>query len=303
MPAVQALGQALFLPVIMIGGVGVPLRALPPWAVHVAGFLPGRYAVEALEACIQPKGGGLAGARFALAALVLIGAAACVAGAKIFRWDANQRLGARAKLWAVASLLAWAGVGFAAARTGRWTLPLDATVNTPEAVEKWRGITDAEIRSIPYGNLPPDNGIVAPLAPNLDDLDADGSDRLSTIEERLARWRPGLDAPDLAQRVRNYLCVCAIPDSLEDPLEAEIPFVVFEKLQRDIPADDLKRALGWIILHPAEGTVIRDVSDLGIEGEPSEQRVRERCGFYAKKLLRKLVEKARGLTPGDVRKE
>ncbi len=44
-PAVQALGQAIFLPMIMIGGVGVPLRALPPWAQHVAGFLPGKYAV------------------------------------------------------------------------------------------------------------------------------------------------------------------------------------------------------------------------------------------------------------------
>ena len=31
-PAVQALGQCIFLPMIMIGGVGVPLTALPDWA-------------------------------------------------------------------------------------------------------------------------------------------------------------------------------------------------------------------------------------------------------------------------------
>ncbi len=31
-PAVQALGQAVFLPVIIIGGVGVPLATLPAWA-------------------------------------------------------------------------------------------------------------------------------------------------------------------------------------------------------------------------------------------------------------------------------
>src|SRR5258707_448770 len=50
LPAVQALGQAVFLPMIMIGGVGVPLYRLPPWAQHVAGVFPGRYAVESLDA-------------------------------------------------------------------------------------------------------------------------------------------------------------------------------------------------------------------------------------------------------------
>ncbi len=52
-PAVQALGQAIFLPVIIIGGVGVPLTTLPAWAQTVAGFLPGRYAVEALQPCVD----------------------------------------------------------------------------------------------------------------------------------------------------------------------------------------------------------------------------------------------------------
>ena len=66
-PAVQALGQAIFLPMIIIGGVGVPLRILPGWAQTVAGFLPGRYAVDALQACVNrdlhgapwPRGRGL----------------------------------------------------------------------------------------------------------------------------------------------------------------------------------------------------------------------------------------------------
>src|SRR6478736_6882925 len=65
-PAVQALGQAVFLPMILIGGVGVPLAALPEWARVVAGFFPGRYAVQALHACyVDPH--GLAGSGFALA--------------------------------------------------------------------------------------------------------------------------------------------------------------------------------------------------------------------------------------------
>ena len=54
-PAVQALGQCIFLPMIMIGGVGVPLAALPDWAQHVAGFMPGRYAVEVLQPCFDAR--------------------------------------------------------------------------------------------------------------------------------------------------------------------------------------------------------------------------------------------------------
>ena len=49
-PAVQALGQCIFLPMLIIGGVAVPLASLPDWAQHLSAFFPGRYAVEALQA-------------------------------------------------------------------------------------------------------------------------------------------------------------------------------------------------------------------------------------------------------------
>src|SRR5205823_11741933 len=54
-PAVQALGQAIFLPMLMIGGIGVRLEQLPEWARHVAAFLPALYAVDAIDAAIRPK--------------------------------------------------------------------------------------------------------------------------------------------------------------------------------------------------------------------------------------------------------
>ena len=47
-PAVQALGQCIFLPMLIIGGIAVPLASLPDWAQHLSQFFPGRYAVEAL---------------------------------------------------------------------------------------------------------------------------------------------------------------------------------------------------------------------------------------------------------------
>ncbi len=57
-PAVQALGQAIFLPMIMIGGVGVPLEMLPAWVQHVAAFFPGR--VRGTGAGGLPARGGIA---------------------------------------------------------------------------------------------------------------------------------------------------------------------------------------------------------------------------------------------------
>lgn len=124
-PAVQALGQCIFLPMLIIGGVAVQLGTLPAWAQHVSAFFPGRYAVEAIQACVT--GRGLEGARFSLLALGLIGAAGCVAGAKLFRWDAQQRFLARGgKGWLAVALGAWLTVGLLAEWRGRIAVPVDA---------------------------------------------------------------------------------------------------------------------------------------------------------------------------------
>lgn len=124
-PAVQALGQCIFLPMLIIGGVAVQLGTLPVWAQHVSAFFPGRYAVEAIQACVT--GRGLEGARFSLLALGLIGVAGCVAGAKLFRWDAQQRFLARGgKGWLAVALGAWLTVGLLAEWRGRIAVPVDA---------------------------------------------------------------------------------------------------------------------------------------------------------------------------------
>ena len=128
-PAVQALGQCIFLPMLIIGGVAVPLESLPEWAQHVSAFFPGRYAVEALRACVM--GTGLGDARFSVLGLLLIGAAGCVTGARLFRWDSQQRFTAIAgKAWVVVALLAWAAVGIAA-ETRHRTLVRTTVAATP----------------------------------------------------------------------------------------------------------------------------------------------------------------------------
>ncbi|MEP6592339.1 MAG: ABC transporter permease, partial [Acidobacteriota bacterium] len=109
-PAVQALGQCIFLPMLIIGGVAVPLASLPDWAQHLSAFFPGRYAVQAIQASVN--GAGLGTARFDLLALVVIGLAGCVAGGMLFRWDAQQRFSSRrGKVWVIVPLAAWVAVG------------------------------------------------------------------------------------------------------------------------------------------------------------------------------------------------
>src|SRR6201996_2851198 len=82
-PAVQALGQCIFLPMLMIRGVAVSLDSLPGWAQHASAFFPGRYTVEALQ--VSVAGNGRAPVELGL--LLLIALAGAIAAAGLFRWD------------------------------------------------------------------------------------------------------------------------------------------------------------------------------------------------------------------------
>jgi len=110
--AVQAWGQAIFLPMIMIGGIGVPLRMLPKWGLHVAAFLPGRYSMQAIEGAVRKT--GIFAEWYSLLALVLIGAAGFLAGVKLFRWENNQKVGKSGLMWAAVAAGVWMVVGLGA---------------------------------------------------------------------------------------------------------------------------------------------------------------------------------------------
>lgn len=324
-PAVQALGQAIFLPMIMIGGVGVPLRTLPPWAQHVAGFLPGRYAVQAMQACIN--GPGLQRHGFDLIALTIIGLAACLAGAKLFRWDIGQRIAAGARAWVALAVVAWAGVGLAAERGKRMGVPFELRAgdhetalltrmlpstepghasthptSTPapatgapliaqtEPGTGWQALTASDLDAIEYDDVPGDTEVNTPLAHELDHLDDDGKKRLEDFRTKLEDWTPGKD-PNLAQRVRYLLSVAAVADLVQDQEEAEIAYVVFEYMKETIPKPQLEKAVGWVILNPNDDKVVVKIPELGIDGESFEEAVRERSVLYGKKLLIRLLGK------------
>ncbi len=314
-PAVQALGQCIFLPMLIIGGVAVQLASLPAWAQHVSAFFPGRYAVEALQATVT--GGGLGAARFSLLALVLTGAAGCVAGAKLFRWDAQQRfLASAGKAWIVPVLAAWLAVGGLAEWRGRIAIAADAAepaskvtvppVNVaaevrvmvepiappppppPPPPAPWEKITAQDIAGLDY-RVPPDGGVVSPIAPE-DDLPEDQTkDEVEGVRNGLSDWPMAKTADDI-QNVRYLLCVAAVPDAIQMPVERYLPRVVYTHLIDKYPKDKLTKILTWIVMHPEDGAAVDNISDLGINGAAGDPSiVRERSYLYAIKFIGRLT--------------
>jgi len=381
-PAVQALGQCIFLPMLIIGGVAVQLSSLPDWAQHVSAFFPGRYAVEAMQTAVTGQGLRVMG--FSLLALLLIGLAGFVAGIRLFRWDAEQRFAQRSgKGWVAMALVAWAAVGLLAESRGRigpieivpeYATPLSpprttiaaatssssssvpssttttvppeppapeppasappapppstasslrstSTVPVKPSTEKepkpkpapepatpstsgpppllaeptsWRAVTPAHIDEIVFPRLPSDSGVVSPIARLDEPIDPEVETDLEEVRTRLATWGPGQVA-DPVQRVRNVLYVAAVPDVFQVPLERYVPHVVFERLQADIPKDDLIKVLYWVATHPNGGddSAVDDLRSAGLKvnGPSDIDQTRERVMLYALKLLGRLVGK------------
>src|SRR5206468_11666743 len=117
----------------------------------------------------------------------------------------------------------------------------------------WQTVTLADIdRDLVFDRLPSDSGIVTPIAPEDEEPDPDTSDHLHYVREMLPSWQPAKVA-DPVQRVRNILYVAAVPDVQQIPIERFAAYVVFERLQQDIPKDQLVKILYWIALHPTDG--------------------------------------------------
>jgi ABC-2 type transport system permease protein len=381
-PAVQALGQCIFLPMLIIGGVAVQLSSLPDWAQHVSAFFPGRYAVEAMQTAVTGQGLRVMG--FSLLALLLIGLAGFVAGIRQFRWDAEQRFAQRSgKGWVAVALAAWAAVGLLAESRGRigpidivpeYATPLSpprttiaaapssssssvpssttttvppeppapepkastapapppsttsserstSTVPVKPSTEKtpkpkpapepatpsttgpppllpeptsWQAVTPEHIDEIVFPRLPSDSGVVSPIARLDEPMDPEVETDLEEIRSKLATWGPGQVA-DPVQRVRNVLYVAAVPDVFQIPLERYVAHVVFERLQADIPKDNLIKLLYWVATHPNGGddSAVDDLRSAGLKvnGPSDMDQTRERVMLYALKLLGRLVGK------------
>lgn len=144
-----------------------------------------------------------------------------------------------------------------------------------------------------FDHLPPDTGVVTPIAPAFEQPEPDMADKLDTMRLALLTWQPGL-VPDPVQRTRNFLYVAAVPDVFQMEIERFVPLIVFDQIQQQIPKDDLVKILYWIAIHPYDGDdkAVDELRPLGLGNGPSDiEEVRNRVGIYAVKLLGRLIGK------------
>jgi hypothetical protein len=173
--------------------------------------------------------------------------------------------------------------------------PVSNGVQLPHPVRSsWQEVTVEDIdRDLVFDRLPSDQGIVTPIAAADEDPDPEVADHLQYIREMLPSWQPGKVA-DPVQRVRNLLYVAAVPDVQQTPIERFAPHAVYERLQQDIPKDQLIKILYWIALHPTDGddAAVDQVWALRFpSGALDMQQVRDRAAIYAVKLLGRLLGK------------
>jgi ABC-type transport system involved in cytochrome c biogenesis permease component len=300
-PAVQALGQCLFLPMLMIGGVAVRLESLPAWAQHIAAFFPGRYAVDVLQA--SATGTGLSRVGFDFLALGLIGLAGSIAATGMFRWD---RSFAPNRTWVAAALGMWLVVGVLAELQGHVIVQsmqdtqdvgtarnyMVSPTSAPAPEASWRDVTDADYDKIAFNRLPLDTGIVSPVSHADEVPDPVIMPELDRIREALPGWAPG-NVADPVQRTRNLLMVAAVPDILQmEQVERFVPRLVFARLQTVIPPRDLPKILYWIAMHPDDGddAAIHQLQVFGLPDVTGPTKpVRGRIMLYAFKLLGRLT--------------
>jgi ABC-2 type transport system permease protein len=277
-PAVQALGQCVFLPMIILGGVGVPLIALPAWAQRFSGFMPGRYAVDVLQRSFSaPR--GLHGAGFSFIALVVIGVSAAIVGARLFRWDVSPRLNGRPRAVTALALAAWAAVGVAALSTGRLE-PVSSRAGYTE-------ITEANIAAIAYDDVPSDGELVTRLAPPFSPGTMPA--RVRGLQASLKTWPPARTG-DVVEDAMHLLSIAAVADHGADVHEAEIARMIFDELQTRYGHARLRQVLAWIILHPDDPSVVTEAPELDLRRrQPTDEMVRERCVLYAKKFLGRIT--------------
>jgi ABC-2 type transport system permease protein len=110
MQETQLINNAVWFALLFLSGATAPLPIMPSYVQNVALFLPGTYVVTGLQrvminhASVMKLGPHV----FALVACALI---AFFLSKQIFRWDPDDKVSRKGKLWAVATLIPFILVG------------------------------------------------------------------------------------------------------------------------------------------------------------------------------------------------
>lgn len=112
----QILIQLLYLPMLFLSGATFPVSVMPLWVQKVAEFLPATYLFQGMQS-IMIGGESISRDWFAVVALLITFAVAMFVGIKLFRWEKEEKITNRAKLWILAVLAPFFIMGIYQAKT------------------------------------------------------------------------------------------------------------------------------------------------------------------------------------------
>jgi imidazolonepropionase-like amidohydrolase/ABC-type multidrug transport system permease subunit len=95
--------QLLYMPMLFLSGTTIPSSILPAWAQTVAEFMPATYLVSGFQG-IFFRNESLLDHRKAVGALLLTTAAGLFLAVKLFRWEKEEKIKPRNRLWVVGVL-------------------------------------------------------------------------------------------------------------------------------------------------------------------------------------------------------
>ncbi|HEX3685476.1 MAG TPA: amidohydrolase family protein [Bryobacteraceae bacterium] len=108
--------QLLYIPMLFLSGATFPVSIMPIWVQTVAQFLPATYLYQGIQS-IMIGGQSLAANLLPIAALFITLCVALVVGVKLFRWEKEEKISGRAKLWILAVLAPFLVMGAYQAKT------------------------------------------------------------------------------------------------------------------------------------------------------------------------------------------
>ena len=112
----QILIQILYLPMLLLSGATFPIEIMPVWVQTVANFLPATYLFHGMKS-IMIGGQGILANWDSVLALFVTMAVALFVGVKLFRWEKEEKIAGKAKLWILVVLAPFLVLGVYQAST------------------------------------------------------------------------------------------------------------------------------------------------------------------------------------------
>lgn len=108
--------QLLYLPMLFLSGATFPTSIMPIWVQTVAQFMPATYLYEGVQS-MMIGGEGLGANGFSILGLLITLAVSLVVATKLFRWEKEEKISNRSKLWIAGVLAPFFIMGVYQART------------------------------------------------------------------------------------------------------------------------------------------------------------------------------------------